>query len=155
MAPLQLPARLPIPAAGSQQGREKVASLRPAMCSFSTPVACPRLYPTHGSAPDSLNQSVSTSPPESLSLALRHGPQGSLHDPIDLCRLTGSSSLLAPLQSRGGQAPPGVRSSWHVSRRPLAGRGVEPTASNWKTAHGDDLVSRKILSRALWEWHRA
>lgn len=65
-----------------------MASLRPATCSFSTPVACPRLYPTHGSAPDSLNQSVSTSPPESLSLAPRHGPQGSLHDPIDLCRLS-------------------------------------------------------------------
>ena len=47
-------------------------------------------------------------------------------------------------------SPPGVRSGWHVSRRPLAGRGVEPTAINWKTAHVDDLVFKKLLLSPGW-----
>lgn len=52
---------------------------------------------------------------------------------------------MALLQSRGSPAPPGVRNSWHVSRRPLAGRGVELTAINWETVHVDDLVSKRVL----------
>lgn len=53
-----------------------------------------------------------------------------------------------PVGSTSKQWPPGFsrcQSSWHVSRRPLAARGAEPTAINWKTAHGDDLVSRRFL----------
>ena len=53
-----------------------------------------------------------------------------------------------PVGSTSKQWPPGssrCQSSWHVSRRPLAVRGAEPTAINWKTAHVDDLVSRRLL----------
>lgn len=84
---------------------------------------CPGLHPPHVSA-----QSQPLLLPQSpLSPAPRPSLPGSLPDPVDLYRVSlAAAPCWLPFKARAGPSPPGVRSSWHVSSRPLAGRGVEP-----------------------------
>lgn len=154
LAPTKLPASQRIQLLEVSKGgieRQPLGiSTDPAKCCLSIPVACARLHPSHGSAQSQpeleclrLSPGVPLSGPEARPARILPQPKRFVQT------LVGSSSQLAALQSGDGLAPPGVRSSWHVSRRPLAGRGVKPAAINWKTAHTHIRVTSSPSASSL------
>ena len=92
-----------------------------------------------------LNCTALTSLPQSLSLVLRHGLQGSFHDPIDFYRLLlatvpcwlylkAVAARLLQVSEAAGMLAGGL---WQ--------QGVLSQLPSMETAHVDDLVSKRFL----------